>query len=160
MRKHYGSNIGLQGRGEMIPNDDCYTEIDPDVKDKFGIPVLQFHWKWSEYELKQATHMRKTFHEVIDRMGGTVTNGRETDGRKVIRAGGAVIHEVGCARMGDDPKTSVVNKWGQAWEINNLFIMDGAVLASNPDKNPTLTIMALAMRNATYLVEEARKGNL
>lgn len=160
MRHYYGSDIGFAGRGEMIPNDDCYAEIDPDIKDRFGIPVLRFHWKWSEHEIGQAAHMRKTFHEIIDRLGGRVTYGFETDGEKAIAAGGEIIHEVGCARMGDSPKTSVVNKWGQAWDVKNLFITDGAVLPSNPDKNPTLTILSLAMRNANYLADEAAKGNL
>ena len=160
MRRHYGTDIYLAGRGEMIPNDDCYAELDPEIKDRFGIPVLRFHWKWADYEIQQAAHMRQTFHELIDRLGGTVTFGKGTDGREAIAKGGEIIHEVGCARMGADPRASVVNGWGQAWDVKNLFILDGAVLPSNPDKNPTLTIMTLAMRNATYLAEEARKGNL
>jgi choline dehydrogenase-like flavoprotein len=160
MRRHYGADIYLAGRGEMIPNEDCYAELDPEVKDRFGIPVLRFHWKWAEHETRQAQHMRETFHELIDRLGGTVTFGKGTDGRKAIAAGGEIIHEVGCARMGADARSSVVNQWGQCWDVKNLFVLDGAVLPSNPDKNPTLTIMALAMRGASYLADEARKGNL
>ncbi|TNE64782.1 MAG: GMC family oxidoreductase [Alphaproteobacteria bacterium] len=160
MRRYYGSDIYFAGRGEMIPNEDCYAELDPDIKDRFGIPVLRFHWKWADYEIDQATHMRETFNEIIDRLGGTVTGGKSKDGREAIAKGGEIIHEVGCARMGADARTSVVNKWGQSWDVKNLFVFDGAVLPSNPDKNPTLTILALAMRNATHLADEARKGNL
>jgi len=160
MRNQYGTSVHFAGRGEMIPNDDCYAELDPTVKDRFGIPVLRFHWKWSDYEIKQAAHMRQTFHQLIDNLGGTVTWGKGTDGKEAIMRGGEIIHEVGCARMGHDPKTSVVNKWGQTWDVDNIFILDGAVLPSNPDKNPTLTIMALAMRNATYIAEQAMKRNL
>ena len=69
-RRYYGSFVGFAGRGEMIPNDDCYAELDPKVKDKFGIPVLRFHWKWSQHELGQAAHMQKTAAEIIDAMGG------------------------------------------------------------------------------------------
>lgn len=160
MRRYYGADIGLAGRGEMIPNEDCYAELDPDLKDKFGIPVLRFHWKWAEHEINQATHMRQTFHELVDRLGGTVTSGKSTDGKAAIAKGGQIIHEVGCARMGADANSSVVNKWGQTWDVKNLFVLDGAVLPSNPDKNPTLTIMALAMRNASYLAKEAKNGGL
>lgn len=160
VRNTYGSFIGFAGRGEMIPNDDCYLEIDPDVKDSYGIPVPRFNWKWSEHEINQAAHMRRTFHEVIDRLGGTVVSGKGTDGKEAIAAGGQIIHEVGGARMGDKPNNSVVNQYGQCWDVKNLFIMDGAVLPSNPDKNPTLSIMAIAMRSAAYLAESARKGEL
>ena len=65
-RRFYGASIGFSGRGEMIPNDDSYCEIDPDGKDKFGIPVLRFHWKWSDHEKKQAVHMQKTFAQIIE----------------------------------------------------------------------------------------------
>ena len=64
------------GRGEMIPNDDCYAELDPNVKDKFGIPVLRFHWKWSEHEISQAAHMQKTAADIIEAMGGRVRRSR------------------------------------------------------------------------------------
>ncbi len=69
-RRYYGSFMCFSGRGEMIPNDDCYAELDPKVKDKFGIPVLRFHWKWSSHEIGQAAHMQKTVAEMIDAMGG------------------------------------------------------------------------------------------
>ncbi len=64
-RRYYGSFVGFAGRGEMIPNENSYCEIDPDVKDKWGIPVLRFHWKWSEHETRQAAHMQKTFADII-----------------------------------------------------------------------------------------------
>ena len=67
-RRYYGSFVHFSGRGEMIPNDDCYCELDPEVKDQWGIPVLRFHWKWSEHEINQAAHMHKTFAQIIDSM--------------------------------------------------------------------------------------------
>ena len=70
--RYYGSFIGFSGRGEMIPNEDCYCELDPEVKDQWGIPVLRFHWKWSDHETRQAAHMQKTFAEIIEAMGGKV----------------------------------------------------------------------------------------
>ena len=160
LRNRYGSLIGFDGRGEMIPNDDCYCEIDPTAKDKWGIPVLRFHWKWGEHETNQAAHAVKTFLEVIDRLGGTPEPNVETDGRKAISKGGEMIHEIGTARMGHDDKDSVVNQYGQTWAVPNLFVMDGATMVSSPDKNPTLSILALAWRSADNLATLAKQGAL
>ena len=72
MRRYFGSFVGFSGRGEMIPNDDSFCELDPTVKDKWGIPVLRFHWKWSEHETRQAKHMQETSVAIIEAMGGTL----------------------------------------------------------------------------------------
>ena len=158
-RRYYGSFVYFDGRGEMIPNEDSFCELDPDVNDQWGIPVLRFHWKFSDHETRQAAHMVKTFAGIIEAMGGKP--GRvETDGAKVIARGGQIIHEVGTCRMGDDPKTSVLNPWMQSWEVKNLFVTDGAPFVSNADKNPTLSILALAWRTTDYLLAEMKKGNL
>jgi choline dehydrogenase-like flavoprotein len=158
-RRYYGSFVYFDGRGEMIPNEDSYCELDPDVNDQWGIPVLRFHWKFSDHETRQAAHMVKTFAGIIEAMGGKP--GRvETDGAKVIARGGQIIHEVGTCRMGADEKTSVLNPWCQSWEIKNLFVTDGAPFVSNADKNPTLSILALAWRTTDYLLAEMKKGNL
>jgi choline dehydrogenase-like flavoprotein len=159
-RRYYGSFVGFAGRGEMIPNDDCYCEIDPDGKDKWGIPTLRFHWKWSEHETRQAAHMQKTFSDIVTAMGGRSWSKPELDGNKAIQPGGSIIHEVGGAIMGTDPKTSVTNQWCQTHDVKNLFLTDGAPFVSNADKNPTLTIMALAWRAADHLAGELKKGNL
>jgi choline dehydrogenase-like flavoprotein len=159
-RRVYGSFIGFAGRGEMIPNEDCYCDLDPTVTDKWGIPVLRFHWKWSEHETNQAAHMVKTFLEVIDRLGGTPVPGYETDGKKAISRGGEIIHEVGTVRMGHSTEDSVVNAYGQSWAVSNLFVTDGAVLVSSPDKNPTLSILALAWRSSDHLATLAKRGEL
>jgi len=160
LRNRFGSVIGFDGRGEMIPNDDCYCEIDPTAKDKWGIPVLRFHWKWGEHETNQAAHAVKTFLEVIDRLGGKPEPGVETDGKKAISKGGEMIHEIGTVRMGHNDKDSVVNQYGQSWAVPNLFVMDGAVMVSSPDKNPTLSIIALAWRSADNLATIAKQGAL
>jgi choline dehydrogenase-like flavoprotein len=177
-RRYYGSFVTLFGEGEMIPNEDCYCEIDPMVKDKWGIPVLRFHWKRSQHEFRQVAHMQKTFAEIIRAMGGkrygetkaadalpeagrgTQAPPPEIDGAKFISRGGTVSHEVGGALMGSDPKKSVTNQWGQAHDVPNLVLADGASFASSADKNPTLTIMALSWRAAEHLASELKKGNL
>ncbi|MFM9148713.1 MAG: GMC family oxidoreductase, partial [Verrucomicrobiota bacterium] len=154
-----GAGIGFAGRGETIPNENSFCELDPAVKDKWGIPVLRFHWKWSEHELKQALHMEQTFAMMIEAIGGKVRK-PATDGAKAIEPGGSIIHEVGGAIMGDDPKKSVTNRWHQLWDVPNVVLNDGSAFCSNADKNPTLTIMALAWRSSEHLIEEMRKGNL
>ncbi len=159
-RRYYGTFIGFSGRGEMIPNDHSYCEIDPDKKDAWGIPVLRFHFQWSDHELKQAVHMQKTFAEIIEALGGRVRGAPQLDGAKAISPGGSIIHEVGTTCMGFDAKNSVLNKHCQAWEVKNLFVTDGGPFVSNADKNPTLTIMANAWRACDYLVGELKKGNL
>ena len=158
-RRYYGSFFYMSGRGEMIPNDDCYAEIDPKVKDKFGIPVLRFFWKWSKHEIGQAAHMEKTFADIFDAMGGKYPR-KPQAGEKAIKQGGIIIHEVGGAMMGNDPKKSVTNSYGQCWDMKNLFITDGATLCSNADKNPTLTIMALAWRSADHMLGLMRRKEL
>jgi choline dehydrogenase-like flavoprotein len=159
-RRYYGSFMYFAGRGEMIPNENSYCEIDPVVKDKWGIPALRFHWKWSDHETRQAAHMQKTFADIIEAMGGRVTGNIKTDGAEAISPGGFIIHEVGGAMMGANRQTSVTNEWCQTWDVKNLFLTDGAVFVSNADKNPTLTIMALAWRAADRIAEMMRRKEL
>ena len=161
-RKAYGCYIGFAGRGEMISNPDSYCEIDPDVVDRWGIPVLRFHFKWSDYELLQAKDMQETFRSIVESMGGEYKTRTSIHGDYPfgIEAGGRIIHEVGTARMGADPRTSVLNGFCQSHDVKNLFVTDGAPFVTSPDKNPTLTIMALSWRASEYILDEARKGNL
>ena len=154
VRKMYGANVHFAGRGEMIPNERSYCEIDPNVVDQWGIPVLRFHFKWSQDEILQAKHMQDTFQEIIIAAGGRVTS---VGG---ISRGGEIIHEVGATKMGDSPKTSVLNQWCQAWDCKNLFITDAAPFASNADKNPTLSITALGWRTSDYIADQIKKRNL
>jgi len=173
VRGKYGNFISFSGRGEMIPNPDTYCEIDPTVVDKWGIPVLRFHFAWSDHELKMAKDMQETFRSIVEAAGGTVVGGgprealaarnagTKTDGRPYgISEGGEIIHELGTVRMGDDPKTSALNKNCQAHDVKNLFVGDGACFVTGPDKNPTLTITALSWRTSEYLLNQARKGEI
>lgn len=160
-RYFYGATFGMAGRGEAIAREDNYCEIDPHVVDKYGIPVLRFHYKWSDQEIKQAKHMQETFEEIIHKMGAEVTWGKAgADTNYGLEAPGRIIHEVGTTRMGDDPKKSVVNKYNQAHEVKNLFVVDGGPFVSQADKNPTWTILALSMRASEYIIEEMKKQNL
>ncbi|HVP70611.1 MAG TPA: GMC family oxidoreductase, partial [Gemmatimonadaceae bacterium] len=160
-RRWYGASVYFDGRGEMIPNADSYCELDPEVVDRYGIPVLRFHWKWSDHELNQVKHMQQTFRALIEQMGGTVTDPMPSkeDGYG-IAAGGQIIHELGCVRMGDDPSTSVLNAHCQAHDCKNLFVSDGGPFVSQADKNPTWTILALSWRTADYITEQRKAGAL
>jgi choline dehydrogenase-like flavoprotein len=158
-RRFYGSFVNFDGRGEMIPNEQSFCEIDPNTKDKWGIPVLRFHWQWSQHEIGQAAHMHQTFAAIIESMGGRV-HGNPLSGPEAIAPGGSIIHEVGGCIMGADRHTSVTNQWQQTWDVKNLFITDGAVFASNADKNPTQTIMALAWRASDHILSSMRRREL
>lgn len=159
-RRYYGSFMYFDGRGEMIPNEDCYCEINPDEVDQWGIPTLRFHWKWSEHELNQARHMQHTFRDIVEAMGGQVLSTVHDDGARAIARPGQIIHEVGGVIMGDDPNRSVLNEFCQSWEVDNLFVTDGGCFVSNADKNPTLSIMAIAWRASDYIVEQLAQGSL
>ena len=159
-RRYYGSFVGFAGRGEMIPNDDCYAELDPTVKDKFGIPVLRFHWKWSRTrDSARPRTCRKPRRKSSTRWAVDMRRTPQS-GDKAIKQGGIIIHEVGGAIMGDDPRKSVTNSFGQCWDMKNLFITDGATLCSNADKNPTLTIMALAWRASDHMLGLMKRKEL
>jgi choline dehydrogenase-like flavoprotein len=160
-RSSYGTVIGFAGRGEMIPNEKSYCELDPDVVDRWGIPVLRFHWQWSENETKMSEDMQQTFRSVIETGGGTVLDfGRHGRPTSTISVGGEIIHELGTVRMGNNPKTSALNSNCQAHDVKNLFVADAAPFVTNPDKNPTLSIMALSWRTSEYLLDQAKKGEL
>jgi len=105
--------------------------------------------------------MQETFRALVAELGGEVFSPMPTAERGFgIAAGGTIIHELGGTRMGDDPKTSVVNRWGQAHEVKNLFVADGGPFVSQADKNPTWTILALSMRTSDYIADQMKKGAL
>jgi choline dehydrogenase-like flavoprotein len=160
-RRYYGSTVGFSGRGEMVPNEDTYCEIDPNVVDRYGIPVLRFHFKWSDHERRQAKHMQETFRHIITEMGGTPMSEMPTYEEDYgLEPGGRIIHECGPTRMGKDPNASVLNEYCQAHEAKNVFVCDGGPFVSQADKNATWTILALAMRTSEYIADQRNKGNI
>jgi choline dehydrogenase-like flavoprotein len=160
-RHYYGTSIGFDGRGEMIPNEKSYCEIDPEKKDRYGIPVLRFHWEWSDHEINQVKHMQETFRALIAQMGGTVNNQMPSKERGYgISNGGSIIHEVGGVRMGDDPNSSALNADCQAHACKNLFVADGGPFVGQADKNPTWTILALAWRTSEGIARMMQEGAL
>jgi len=161
-RYFFGSHVGMAGRGEGIAREDSYCEIDPNVVDKYGIPVLRFHTFWTDYEINQAKHMKETFKEILHNMGAVVTWGGD-DGphnNYGLKNPGNIIHEAGTVRMGNDPKKSVLNKYSQSHDVKNLFCVDGGQFVSQADKNITWTILALSMRASEHIIEEMKKQNI
>jgi choline dehydrogenase-like flavoprotein len=160
-RRYYGCTLGFSGRGEMVSNENCYCEIDPTAVDRWGIPVLRFHWKWSDYEYNQVRHMQQTFRAIIDELGGTAWDTMPGLERGYgISQGGEIIHELGTTRMGEDPASSVVNRFCQTHDVPNLFVTDGGPFVTQSDKNPTWTILALSMRTAEHITERMQRREL
>ncbi|NUO64279.1 MAG: GMC family oxidoreductase [Gemmatimonadaceae bacterium] len=158
-RKYWGTTIGFSGRGEMLPNDDSYCELDPTMVDKWGIPVLRFHWKWSDNEYNQVKHMQNTFRELIAAMGGEVFSPMPTKEQGYgISQGGQIIHELGCVQMGSSANDSVLNSNCQAHDCPNLFVTDGGPFVTQADKNPTWTILALAWRTSDFITQQRKAG--
>ncbi|MCU0444154.1 MAG: GMC family oxidoreductase [Microscillaceae bacterium] len=162
VRFFYGASVGMAGRGEAIPLESNYCEIDNNVVDMYGIPVLKFNVKWSEHEIKQAKHMKETFAEILTNMGAVITWGNDYSAKNNygLEAPGRIIHEAGTVRMGNDPKRSALNKYNQAHDCKNLFVVDGAPFVSQADKNITWTILALSLRTSEYIIDEMKKRNI
>ncbi|MBO0799538.1 MAG: GMC family oxidoreductase, partial [Blastocatellia bacterium] len=150
-----GARIVLRCHGEMLPAEKKFVELDPDKKDKWGIPVLKIHHPWEENDYAMYKYIRRTYEEIFA-AGKAVEirlpNGPDTPGHS--------IHEMGTIHMGSDRKTSVLNQFNQSWDVKNLFVLDAGAFASGTHKNPTLTILALSWRAAEYMLEEKKKGNL
>ena len=160
MKKYYGSTIGLSGRGESVAMKSNYCEIDPNKVDKYGVPVLRFNYQWTDNEIKQAKHMQDTFEEIIHNMGAiSLWNKPGKESNYGLTKPGQIIHEVGTTRMGSDPKDSVVNEFERLHDVSNVYVVDAGPFVSQADKNPTWTIMALAMRSSEHIVEEFKKQN-
>ena len=161
VKRYYGAVLGISGRGESVPQRENRCEIDNDVVDEWGIPVLKFNYKWTEHEVKQAKHMQDTFEEVLGAAGGVLLGDKPGADRDYgLTAPGEIIHEVGTTRMGDDKRESVTNKYNQLHDCENVFVMDAGPFVSQADKNPTWTILALAWRASDYLVEQVKQRNI
>jgi len=156
VREQNPARVFLAGFGECLPNFDNYCEIDPNgLKDRYGIPQLSFHAKWRDNELKMADLMYDTAEEILRAAGAEISPYNRT----LPPPPGDATHEVGTARMGTDPKSSVLNGFNQAHDVRNLFVVDGASFVSCPEKNCTLSIAAVSWRASDFVAEEFRRGN-
>ncbi len=147
--------FSFYGFGECLPNHSNFVELDKEKVDVWGIPVLRIHSAWSENELALRKDMAVAAAEMLAAVGG-----RNIEPFALDEPPGFSIHEMGTARMGRDPKTSVLNSFNQAHDIKNLFITDGGAMVSSSCVNPSLTYMALTARACDYAVRQMKKGDL
>jgi choline dehydrogenase-like flavoprotein len=155
VRDFAGAFIAMGGFGEVLSRYENSIELDPVVKDRWGVPVIRFNYKFGDNERKMAEDMADTAQEMFEAAGFQIIEVN----RRVLTEGWS-IHELGTARMGADPKTSVLNQFQQSHDVKNLFAVDGSSHVSASCQNPTWTIMALAWRSSDYLADQFRKGNL
>lgn len=146
--------IGATGFGEILPYHENKISLDKNVKDKWGLPVLNMDAELKENELKMRKDMQEEMRAMLEASG--VKNINTYDGGHALGHG---IHEMGTARMGRDPKTSVLNKWNQVWDCTNVYVTDGACMTSSACQNPSLTYMALTARAVDHAVSELKKNN-
>jgi len=148
--------FGITAQGECLPRYDNYVTLDPEKKDAWGIPALHIVASHGENEHAMAKAMRQDLMEILDAMQVESPKPPDAD----LKVFGKNIHETGTARMGNDPKKSVVNGFCQLHDAKNVFVTDGAVFVTQGCYEPTLTIMAISARAGDYIAEEYRKGGL
>ena len=155
VRDHAGAFLYMYGLGEVLPRYENKVDLDPKVKDAFGIPVLRFSYKYGDNEKKMCADMATSMEEAFAASGFEITR---VDREPLTE--GSSVHELGTARMGNDPKSSVLNSFQQTHDVKNLFVVDGAGFVSAACQNPTWTIMALCWRSCDYLAGELKRGDL
>jgi choline dehydrogenase-like flavoprotein len=155
MESYRGSGLSTGLMGEVLARYENHVRIDPDVVDAWGIPALHIDTKYTDNEFNMARDAVDTSIELATAAGFEVL-AKNYDPNPP----GYSIHELGTCRMGDDPKTSVLNKWCQSHDIKNLVVVDASSFVSGGWQNPTMTIAALAMRASEHLAEEMRQGNV
>ena len=161
IRRYYGARLSIACRGESVPQYNNYCELDPNVVDEWGMPVLRFNYQWTQHEINQARHMQDTMEALLEASGGILLGSKPgADENYGLTKPGEIIHEVGTTRMGIDRETSVTNEYCQLHDADNVFVADAGPFVSQADKNPTWTIMALAWRTSDFIVEQMQQRNL
>jgi choline dehydrogenase-like flavoprotein len=156
VKRRYPAWAELHPFGEVLPYAHNRVTVDEGQKDRYGVPLARIDYHTGENERKMFDHMRDTVEAMVHAAGGELVDyDREQTG-----APGSAIHEHGTCRMGADPKRSALNAWNQMHEVKNVWVVDGSAFTTASEKNPTLTILALAWRATDYLAEEIRKGNV
>ncbi len=153
IKRYYPSAISALIQAPSLPSPANYVDIDPDKKDIFGIPALRFHFEWGANELMMWEHSKQVMIDLFEAAGGELW-GAETEPNRA----GTSLHETGVCRFGNDPKTSVTNKWAQAHDVPNLYICDASIFPGSTDKTTTMPIVAFAMRTCDHMLENFRTG--
>jgi choline dehydrogenase-like flavoprotein len=155
VRRYYTAPVSFNLRGEMLARKENYVEIDKDLVDPWGIPVLKIHCEFSDNERAMAKDAVENLRELFSALGAEVWRVTED-----LMPPGSIIHEMGTCRMGNDSKTSVLNRFNQAHDVTNLFVVDGSSFVTSGGFAPTLTIAALAARASDYIVDQLKRGAL
>ncbi len=155
VREEAGAIIEMGAFGEVLPRYENYVEIDPNLKDRWGVPVLKFNYKFGDNEKAMAADMADSAKEMFEEAGIEILS----INREILTEGWS-IHELGTSRMGNDPKTSVLNQFQQSHDVKNLFVVDGSSHVNASCQNPTWTIMALCWRSCDYLADQLKKGEV
>lgn len=154
IREMYPSQIMFYVQIPTLPAPGNFIDIDPVVKDKYGIPAARFHFQYGENELKMFDHAMKETKRFFKAAGAEIWGTGQPD------IPGTSLHESGTARMGNDPKKFVTNKWGQTHDVPNLFLADASIFTSSTDKSTTLSIITFSLRGAEKLIEEFKAGRM
>jgi choline dehydrogenase-like flavoprotein len=148
-------SMGIGSWGEHLPYYENKATLNKDKKDKWGMPTLDIDCEFKANELAMRKDMMNSAAEMLEKAGLKNVNTYDS-----MPAPGFCIHEMGTARMGRDPRTSVLNGFNQMHEVKNVFVTDGACMASSACQNPSITYMALTARAADFAVKELKKGNI
>ncbi len=156
VRREIPYSLSLEAQGECLPRFDNFVELDPEKKDAWGIPALRIHASYGENERAMAKAMRRDIANMLDAVG--VQNADPPSDE--LSVFGKNIHECGTARMGTDPKKSVLNAFNQVHDVKNVFVTDGAAFVTQGCYEPTLTIMAISVRASDYIIDASKKREL
>ncbi len=155
VRDYAGATISMGGFGEVLARYENQVEVDPEMKDDWGIPVLRFNYRFGDNEKKMVADMAATAKEMFEAAKFEIVASSDD-----MLTEGWSIHELGTARMGNDAKTSVVNQFQQCHDVKNVFVVDGSTHVNASCQNPTWTIMALCWRSCDYLADRLKKGEI
>ncbi|HEV3277714.1 MAG TPA: GMC family oxidoreductase [Terriglobia bacterium] len=153
IKQHYPTPVSFYCQIPSLPSATNYVDIDPDVKDNYGIPAARLHFQWGPNEILMWEHAKQVSHDVIKASGGEFQGAGDKPNTP-----GYSLHETGTCRMGDDPRKFVTNRFGQTHDVPNVHVCDASVFANCSDKTTTLSILAFSLRSSEHLIENLRQG--
>jgi choline dehydrogenase-like flavoprotein len=153
IKQHYPTPVSFYCQIPSLPSATNYVDIDPGVKDNYGIPAARLHFQWGPNEILMWEHAKQVSHDVIKASGGEFQGAGDKPNTP-----GYSLHETGTCRMGDDPRKFVTNRFGQTHDVPNVHVCDASVFANCSDKTTTLSILAFSLRSSEHLIENLRQG--
>ena len=154
IKRRYPTPVGFTVQAPSLAQKTNYVDLDPEVKDPYGIPVARLHFQWDENALKMWEHSKQVCADVLKAAGGVVEGSADAP-----QIPGFSLHETGTCRMGDDPRHFVTNRFGQTHDVPNLYVCDASVFLNCTDKTTTISILAFSLRTSEYLIGNLRRGD-